>query len=368
MGKVGQYLGEHAARNAVRTLAAIVRVNPVVVLLMEGAFSLSAMIPDHIMQIGRPTSLMTGFVLPQGLDDCYQAGCVMAGRVISMYGHLAAITHWMLENEPPASEAERWGAFDAGAADTFGSLGRIYVAGNWSYGVPEAPDFVIYWRTLQSMRLADYPMVLGYHGYTKGNPNGARYLERRPWTMWKPALEAAGLSLPSAIIMTEAGYDRETYPNGYRHNWTSEQYSDYLQKLPELVPEALGFVVFGYGMTDDWGEEQKGFDIEGDATVLAGMAAAKGEELMPVNPMVEDWLTDMWRRSGVEPNKVNDAMWEYCLDLAKRGSRAIVPQPSPDGNYQNHSHDRYVVGYTMPVPLYMDRSDWVVHEGFPPLV
>jgi len=367
MGKVGFYCGENAARNAVRTLAAIVRVNPRVVLLMEGAFPLSAMIPDHIIQIGRAMSLMEGFVLPQSLGACYNAGMRQAGKVMSTYGHLTGINHWMLENEPPASEAERWGAFGAGAADTFGSLGRVYVAGNWSYGVPEAPDFVIYWRTLQSMRLTDHPMVLGYHGYTKGNPEEAQYLERRPWTMWEPALGAADPPL-GPVIMTEAGYDRETYPNGYRHNWTSEHYAEYLRALPELVPECDGFVVFGYGMTDDWGQEQKGFDIEGDATVLAGMAAAKGEELMPVNPMVEDWLTDMWRRSGVEPNKVNDAMWEYCLDLAKRGSRAIIPQPSPDGNYQNHSHDRFVVGYTMPMPLYMDRSDWVVHEGFPPLV
>ena len=304
MGKVGQYLGEHAARNAVRTLAAIVRVNPVVVLLMEGAFSLSAMIPDHIMQIGRPTSLMTGFVLPQGLDDCYQAGCVMAGRVISMYGHLAAITHWMLENEPPASEAVRWGAFDAGAADTFGNFHRVYVAGNWSYGVPEAPDFVVYWRRLHAMRKTNHAMVLGYHGYTKGNPDDAQYLERRPWTMWDPALVAAGLPLPEERIMTEAGYDDGTETNGYRHNWTSEDYAEYLRKLPELVPEALGFVVFGYGMTDDWID--KGFDIEGDATVLAGMAAAKkeeGETPMPNGLLAEQFPTQYkkWIEAGGDP-------------------------------------------------------------------
>ena len=117
-------------------------------------------------------------------------------------------------------------------------------------------------------------------------------------------------------------------------------------------------------------EDHRPWNLRG-SPYIAGLKeyiAEEGETPMPVNPMVEDWLTDMWHRSGVEPNKVNDAMWKYCLDLAKRGSRAIVPQPSPDGNYQNHSHDRYVVGYTMPVPLYMDRSDWVVHEGFPPLV
>lgn len=364
MGKVGFYCGEHACNNAVKTLADIVRVDPTFVLLMEGAFPLSAMIPDHIHQIGRPKSIMDGFVLPQSLDDCYQAGRVQAGRVISRYGHLTAILYWMLENEPPASEAERWGAFGAGTADTFGRFGRIYVAGNWSYGVPEAPDFVRYWRRLHAMRQTDAPMALGYHGYTKGNAADAQYLEQRPWTMWEPALGVAGPPL-GTVIMTEAGYDRETYPNGYRHNWTSEQYADYLQKLPELVPECDGFVVFGYGMTDDWID--KGFDFAGDATVLAGMAAAKGEEPMPVNPMVEDWLTDMWRRAGVEPNKETDAMWKYSLDLAKRGSRVIVPQPSPDGNYQNWSHDRFVIGYTMPVPLYMDRSDWAVHEGFPPL-
>lgn len=93
-----------------------------------------------------------------------------------------------------------------------------------------------------------------------------------------------------------------------------------------------------------------------------------GGEPMPeptTSPTIEDLLTDMWIRAGVVPNKATDAMWRYCLDLAQRGTRAIVPLPSTDGNYQNWG-DRYVVGYTSPIPLYMEQGVWEVHEGFPP--
>ncbi len=80
---------------------------------------------------------------------------------------------------------------------------------------------------------------------------------------------------------------------------------------------------------------------------------------------LEALLTDMWARQGVKPAKGADAFWAYALAQARQG-RIIVPQASRDGNYYNSDDPRYVIAYTLPVPLWCEKNVWQVHEGFPP--
>lgn len=80
----------------------------------------------------------------------------------------------------------------------------------------------------------------------------------------------------------------------------------------------------------------------------------------------ESWLTDMWERANVRMHDPNCAFFRYAKAVASDEGRAIVPLPSPDGNFENHTDQDWVVAYTDP-PLYADRSSWTVREGLPPL-
>lgn len=87
---------------------------------------------------------------------------------------------------------------------------------------------------------------------------------------------------------------------------------------------------------------------------------------------IEAWLEDMWKRAlGVPPVKAFDAFWKYALDVYKNPAdgRAIIPMycAARDGSYINYDHPRYVVGYTLPIPLWCEKGVWKVREGHPPL-
>lgn len=80
----------------------------------------------------------------------------------------------------------------------------------------------------------------------------------------------------------------------------------------------------------------------------------------------ESWLTDMWERANVRMHDPHCAFFTYAKKVANEDGRAIVPLPSPDGNFENHTDPDWVVAYTSP-PLYADPASWTVREGLPPL-
>ena len=79
---------------------------------------------------------------------------------------------------------------------------------------------------------------------------------------------------------------------------------------------------------------------------------------------VEAQLRDMWKRQGVTGMIAQDGFWAYALKQAKAG-KLVIPQPSPDGNWQNHDDPLYATAYTLP-PLWAKKGEWVVSEGFAP--
>jgi len=167
----------------------------------------------------------------------------------------------------------------------------------------------------------------------------------------------------------ECGYDDRI---GWRGRWSPEVYGVYMGALPDLVPDCEGFMQFCIGGTGMW--EKRNYDIDPvshpeDVAILEPMGQKNDEmeDAMSIDPTIKDYLANMWHRAGVDVNMENDAMWSYCLAIAERGSRAIVPQPTSDGNYQNWDHKKFVFGFTSPVPLWMEKGVWEVHEGFPPL-
>ena len=78
-------------------------------------------------------------------------------------------------------------------------------------------------------------------------------------------------------------------------------------------------------------------------------------------------LRDMWERQGVKPPANGDnAFWDYAREAALSNGRAIIPQPSQDGNFENHDSPTFIIAYTLP-PLYAVKGEWQVKEGLPPL-
>ncbi len=91
------------------------------------------------------------------------------------------------------------------------------------------------------------------------------------------------------------------------------------------------------------------------------------EEEIEVN-LREALLRDMWLRQGINVEELdpNCTFYRYAADKAVNEGRLIVPQPSRDGNFENHSNPPYVTAYTIP-PMYCTVNKWVVSEGLPPL-
>lgn len=91
------------------------------------------------------------------------------------------------------------------------------------------------------------------------------------------------------------------------------------------------------------------------------------EEEVPMN-IQEATLRDMWKRQGVEPpaNGTN-AFWDYALAVVRTQGRVIIPQPSKDGNFENHDDPTFVIAYTFPAMYTVKGGAWTVSEGLPPL-
>lgn len=79
-------------------------------------------------------------------------------------------------------------------------------------------------------------------------------------------------------------------------------------------------------------------------------------------------LRDMWKRQGVDTSRIppDNAFWKYALGVAMFEGRTIIPQPSPDGSFENHTDATFVTAYTIP-PLWTVRGEWLIAEGLPPL-
>ena len=216
-------------------------------------------------------------------ESCYSLGQIYADAMFARHPKRLWARMGPNEQHPAdAATARRWGAFEGGVASVVWAHGEAYIAGNWSVGTPEAAIFCAW---LQAFVLWAKPgnreWLVGYHGYTDGATD-AYWLEQRPWTIWKPCLEARGMRLPR-MIMTEAGFDAGPVENnGYRDRIGSEAYARYLAALPALVPECEAFCIYLCGTIDP--AKWASFDIAGDEVVLAAVADANRKE----SPMAWD--------------------------------------------------------------------------------
>jgi len=274
--------------NAVRD--AIRRANTTHLLLVNEAIRLADEFPGFYTIARSQATFLDCPDLPSDLDACRALGSEL-GRVMLARCGRASLRAYMGPNErtPDTLEAaERRGAFEGGVAlAVWSSYPQAdYVAGNFAVGTPGgdekqgfgAPIVVAFWRQLLETVGGYTPRLkLGYHGYCDW-ASGAYWMERRPWTIWKPAVEKAKLPWPEVLI-TEALVDLGPAfsPNGYRNPIVgSAMAAAYIRDFPGYFREAHSVYIFGCGLTDDWVE--KGFEILGDDLVLDAIAQVNRKE------------------------------------------------------------------------------------------
>jgi len=342
MSDIGLHIGPNVEPNDA-VVTDLCRMNPPTLLMLDGSYRLADYVPNSCLTIGRSMELMRGFVLPDTEAACVDAGRAQAQRVVSAYRMYPKVRAWMLINEPTmdsVDEARRFAAFDAGASYVFDGEGKLYIAGNWAMGTPEPEIIVAYALAFLEWDSHDFGgVVWGYHGYTNGR-YAAKWLERRPWELWQPALAALDITMPP-IVFTECGYDNGVGYRG-RQGVTASCCPDYLRQLPALTPEAIGRCVFGYRMTADWAT----WDLAGDETVIAAIAEINAAAATPPPPP---------NGGDIMPTDLAHEIW----DMAFRWPEL----PKPGGYNPNTAIGAYREGHPMlgmPLSNEYTRDTWPV--------
>jgi len=273
-----------AARAAVR------RMNPDAMLLLDNALPWAAELPD-VYTIFRCYGLFPdNLTLPTTPDECFARGIEkgMALAYLVKFSGVKAVVG--LNERHPANQydAERIGAFEAGVASVVVPRGLDFVAFNWSVGYSHADRVAWAWAELRRRCIALYldmeGIILGYHGYTKtGQDAGVDWMENRPEIFYCAEFNLQGIPWPEWGL-TECGYDNGVQDaNGWRHNIGEAADAAYLRRLPSLTPRAKFRCIFAWRCTDDWAA--KGFEVEGAALVEQAITETNAE----VTPMPETW-------------------------------------------------------------------------------
>lgn len=258
--------------------------NPASMVLM-GSYPLANHVPKKCFTIGRNLEYFPdNYRLSGDASECYALGKVEAAFILAFY-HKSNIRCWMLLNEYPNKDIEdvrRLASFDAGAVSVFKEAGVAYLAACWSMGTPE-PNMVVEYAERFLDRAGSFDGIRwGPHGYTDG-VTPSRYLERRPWDMWRPGihndpnqpdqigLDEAGITMPP-IFLGECGFD--VYgQGGWIGRWNAEQYADYIRRLPTIAPEAIGGAIFGWRMGPGWVT----YDISGSEVILRAIGEVNSQ-------------------------------------------------------------------------------------------
>lgn len=342
----------------------------------ELAERIRAASPETLI-IGRVDYSIPKWPKGQDLEQLYNRAQVDAERD-RLGGLWAGLDAVQVFNEPtwdvldPAEIA----AYHAGYAYVLAEAGLEMIDLNLADGNGELVWMGKYLRSRQELSSwGGKPIfALGHHGYLCPG-HDTKYYSLRPWDYW-----TLGNTLPP-VILTETGCDlhKSEPPSGYRGTWSSEVYAEALMGLTRNLSlrgcRAACIFLFGALDEDKWAS----FDIEGDEVVLRAicewnaahpMPSLKGGESemneIPDSPQDEAWLEDIYRRQGVELPKAEDNSFaRYVRNEWMQKGRLIYPLPSPDGNFENHDHARFVFAYTVP-PLFCERGTWSqIYEGNP---
>jgi len=224
-----------------------------------------------------PELLLIGrrFVENQRLDNPEERAETLARRILNM-GTAHICDAWEGYNEVSRSKLKQLCRFDRRLAELLHNEGLKYVAGSWSVGVPDIPD----WRKremLDALRVADY---VGLHEYCaprmddpRGfDPPGTGWFTLRYRQVW--GVISSELENPPKILITECGIDSGAchWDPGAQGGWRSftdaQGYLDQLIWYDQNLQQddyVVGATIFCWGTLDPTWDT---FDISGEMVGL----------------------------------------------------------------------------------------------------
>lgn len=224
-----------------------------------------------------PELLLIGrrFVENQRLSNPTKEAETIARRILNM-GTAHICDAWEGYNEVSRSKLKQLCRFDRRLAELLHNEGLKYVAGSWSVGVPDIPD----WRKpemLDALRVADY---VGLHEYCAPSmddprgfdPPGTGWFTLRYRQVW--GVISSELENPPKILITECGIDSGAchWDPGAQGGWRS--FTDAQGYLEQLIwydqnlqqdNYVVGATIFCWGTLDPTWDT---FDLSGEMVSL----------------------------------------------------------------------------------------------------
>jgi len=260
-----------------------------------------------------PELLLIGrkFCKHQDLEDPEQEAAnlvrwIMDSSVTNVY------SAWEGFNEIPVGKLGRVCRFDIAMAELLHREGLKYVAGSWSVGVPDIPDWMR-WEMQQALRVADYIGVHEYcaprmddpRGLDAGNPGTGWFTLR--WKKWYPLLPT---DCQKPVIISECGIDSGAahWNPGAQGGWRSfTNAQGYLQQLRwydaylQSDPHVAGAAIFCHGTLDPTWDT---FDVSGEMLDLLGDYLREDPGPPPTPPPPDD----------------HDELWEAIAAIGVRAA------------------------------------------------
>jgi hypothetical protein len=239
-----------------------------------------------------PELLLIGrrYVESQPLNDPVEEAEDLAGGILDMStAHICDA--WEGYNETSLGKLGRLCRFDRRLAELLHQEELMYVAGSWSVGVPDIPD----WQTPEmwdALRVADY---IGVHEYCAPRMDDPRGLDTDDSTegwfvlryrKWYPTLP---LDCQKPLLITECGIDSGAvhWDPGAQGGWRSftdaEGYMEQLAWYDRILRQdnyVRGATIFCWGTLDPAWDSH---DLSGTmADLLASYVIAQRSEPMPL--------------------------------------------------------------------------------------
>lgn len=244
-----------------------------------------------------PELLLIGrrYLESQPLSDPAGDAEDLARRILAMStAHICDA--WEGYNETPRGNLEPLCRFDRRLAELLHEAGSKYVAGSWSVGVPDIPD----WHRPEmrdALRVADYIGVHEYcaprmddpRGLDAGDPTTGWFVLR--YRKWYPTLP---LDCQKPLLITECGIDSGAahWDPGGQGGWRSftdaQGYMEQLAWYDQILRRddyVAGATIFCWGTLDPVFDS---YDLSGEMVGLLTGHLAEQVEPTPPPPPIDD--------------------------------------------------------------------------------